>query len=522
MRRMRAVLFTFALTLAVAPALAEEQSLDALARAIDQTPEDPAAYDAYAKAALKAKKFDDVIHHVKIGVARIPSYGQGYYWLAFAYRAKKEWADAADYYRRYITLNPTKTDPYFGLGAALEGLGDKKGAIAAYDKYVALEKAPEKQRFVELAKGELVKLDPSRAPPPPPPVAPPPPPPPVATTMKPTTVAMTPPPPPSAEAAQLRAAAEQLQREGKLEDAVMAYQHAIEADRNNIELYNNLGTVYFTLKRYADAARAFRETVARDPTYAQGWYNLAHAYRKGDQKQEAVQAYRAYMKLKPDDPDPYYGLGQTLKALGDVSGAIDAFRKYVSMEKRAEEQPWVDKARAELQALEAMRQPIAPPPPAHPSGRIEEKSSGDRVLDRVNQTLDRELQRPPRERDRDRERGYDTDDLMNPFDGGPGRTRMLRNPFPEDLEDPFAKPSAKAGGKRELREYGAAIEAYRRALSREVDDVAASYERGVAFALADDAAGATRAWNGVKLSDTRVDVARKNIERVRQLLASRR
>ena len=68
-----------------------------------------------------------------------------------------------------------------------------------------------------------------------------------------------------------------------------------------------------------------------------------------------MNAYRPYMQLEPDDPDPYYGLGQTLKALGDVPGAIEAFRKYVAMEKRPEEQRWVDKARAELEALEAMQ-----------------------------------------------------------------------------------------------------------------------------------------------------------------------
>src|SRR6478672_6494632 len=122
---MRALLFTVvltALTSVTSPARADD--LDALARAIDQSPDDARAYDAYATAAIKAKRFDDAIKKLKVAVARIPDYPEGYYKLAFAYRQKKEWADAADYYRRYVTLNPSRTDTWYGLGAALEGLGD--------------------------------------------------------------------------------------------------------------------------------------------------------------------------------------------------------------------------------------------------------------------------------------------------------------------------------------------------------------------------------------------------------------
>src|SRR5439155_22371253 len=122
------------------------------------------------------------------------------------------------------------------LGAALEGLGDKKGAIAAYDKYVALEKSPAKAKFVEQAKAELAKLDPSRTP-----------------------VAETPPvyipstssreegsslPPSRGDAVALRAQADDLRKSNRMSEAAAAYKRAIEADRANLDLYNDLGNVY--------------------------------------------------------------------------------------------------------------------------------------------------------------------------------------------------------------------------------------------------------------------------------------
>jgi tetratricopeptide (TPR) repeat protein len=430
-----------------------------------------------------------------VGVARIGDYGEGYYRLAYAYRQKKEWPDAADYYRRYIALNPQKTDPYFGLGISLEGMGDKKGASTAFEKYVSMEKSPAKQWFIDYAKTELGKLGGAPAPT-------------VAAPANPYVAAPPPASAPRADAGALRADADRLRKEGKLDDAVGAYKKAIDADRANLDLYNDLGNVYFTLKKYNEAASSFQEATSRDPNFALGWYNLAHALRKGARNQEAAAAYKQYMRLRPDDPDPYYGLGQTLKAVGDVPGAIDAFRKYVAMERRPEEQKWVEKAKVELQALEAM---------GKPQGR---RQSRDQVLDSANAELDRELQRDavlPMS---------NTDDLIDPFKSS-HRGFGLRNPFPDEasLTNPYipradAEP-ASPNDQRRLREYGAALAAYRRALSAQVEDVSERYERGAALAMANDALAAVRAWSTVKLEDARVQEAKKSVERARGLFARR-
>jgi tetratricopeptide (TPR) repeat protein len=524
---MRRVLLLCVCSLAVAlaaPTGARADELDDLQRAIAEHPDDPKAYDAFAAAALKQRRYDDAIKQLKIGVARIASFPEGYYKLAVAYRQKREWADAADYYRRYIALDPKRVDPYFGLGASLQGLGDMKGAIAAYEKYVELEKSPAKQRFVEIAKGELEKLKPKPAVATP---APAPTPAPTATSApspKPEP-APAPTPPPRADAAELAAAAAELKRSGRLDEAVDAFKKAIDANRGNIELYNELGSVYFGLKRYGDAAQTFREVTERDPNFALGWYNLAHALRKGDKKADAVQAYRKYIKLKPDDPDPYYGLGQTLKALGDVPNAIDAFRRYVSMEKRAEEQKWVEKARAELEGLEALQKASHP---SVPSGKVEDKDAGDDLVRAAQKRLERDLER-------DRVAPL-TDDIIDPF--APDRERDLKDPFKRapsrvEMKNPFSDDAVLSptfGGEPTssvepagdaVQRYSQALESYRRALSRHVEEVAQRYQRGMALALARDARAATRVWNGVRLDDPQINAARQGVERVRLLISRR-
>jgi tetratricopeptide (TPR) repeat protein len=484
--------------------VARADDLDPLGQAIDANPDDTKAYDAFAMAAFKQKRFDEAIKRLKVGVARIPGYGDGYYKLAYAYRQKREWADAADYYRRFIAMNPQKTDPYFGLGAALEGLGDRKGAIAAYEKYVALEHAPAKQGFVDQAKAELAKLDPARG-----------------TVPAPVPAAAPAPVPARAaagatsSAASLRAQADQLRKAGRLEEAADAYQRASDADRGNVDLLNELGNTYFALKRYADAARVFEQTTARDPSYALGWYNQAHALRKADKKDDAVKAYRQYIRLRPEDPDPYYGLGQTLKAIGDVHGAAAAFRQYIGMEKRPDEQKWVDKARTELESLETMEKRATPLAPGSSSSLDVGPETARLMMELASERLDRELQRD----------NVLPIELYDPFPeqavSGSGRIRDLKDPFAGAMDDADVAHARVRPSQKRLAEYGMAIAAYRRALARLTEEVTLQYERGVAQALANDPAATQRIWNSVTLADAPLEAARRSVERLRATVAAR-
>jgi tetratricopeptide (TPR) repeat protein len=305
-----------------------------------------------------------------------------------------------------------------------------------------------------------------------------------------------------------RARADQLRKEGKLDDAAQAYRQAIEMDRANLELYNELGSTLFALKRFGEAAAAFQESVGRDARFALGWYNLAHALRKADRRGEAATAYRKYMALKPDDPDPYYGLAQTLKGLGDIPGAIAAFRRYIEMEKRPDEQRWVEKARGELQALEASPGAKGSSPSGDAGKGREPHKLRDSLEPRVDGRGDtgraalerRELRNPFGDL-------WHGDELLDPFDG---------IPEPPDLE------LAGADAKRKLRAYGAALAAYRRALSKHIEEIEARYERGSQLVWnGSEPRAALRAWNAIALVDPEVDAARRNLERVRASFAQR-
>jgi hypothetical protein len=120
------------------------------------------------------------------------------------------------------------------------------------------------------------------------------------------------------------------------------------------------------------------------------------------------------------------------------------------------------------------------------------------------------------------------DDLLDPF--RPRVANGLRDPWSgwrgdDGLIDPFAEPpfelSPSTDSRQQLRDYGMALAAYRRALTQQVEDVSARYERGMAFALAGDLREAARTWNLVRMGDPRVEAARRSLERVRSFIARR-
>src|SRR5262249_498529 len=162
----------------------------------------------------------------------------------------------------------------------------------------------------------------------------------------------------------------------------------------------------------------------------------------------------------------------------------------------------------ELGALEAMQHK------SQPTGKIEDKAAApdDAARRRLDQELRRDAVLPPSDDDMR---------LIDPFAGQ--KLRDLKDPFhrvgSDDIVTPFETAASPwAGG---VRQYGAAVAAYRRALARQAEEVSLRFERGVASALASNSSSALKQWNTVPLEDPEVTAARQSVERIRSQLFSK-
>lgn len=167
------------------------------------------------------------------------------------------------------------------------------------------------------------------------------------------------------EAASLFGRASAFQRDGRLGEAIEAYERVLELDEDLAEAHNNLGVALQALGRWEQAlahydraielspssanaydnrgsamqqqgayleAIAFHErAIALDPNLPQAYHNLGNALLKLRRPQEAKAALLRALDLEPDFKEALNALGAAQQAMGAYDEAIAAYRKAVAV-----------------------------------------------------------------------------------------------------------------------------------------------------------------------------------------------
>src|SRR5579859_2188274 len=80
-------------------------------------------------------------------------------------------------------------------------------------------------------------------------------------------------------------------RGGKYQEAIEAYNHAIQIDPRYAAAYNNRGNTYCELKEYAKAMADYSRTIELNPRYAAAYYNRGNAYCELKEYTKAIADY---------------------------------------------------------------------------------------------------------------------------------------------------------------------------------------------------------------------------------------
>ncbi len=108
---------------------------------------------------------------------------------------------------------------------------------------------------------------------------------------------------------------------GYLDEALQAYDAALELDPTDAVVRFNRGNVLFGLGRLDAAMAGYREALARDPQYAEAWNNLGNVLAEAGRLEESVQALRKAIQFVPSYADAHFNLAQVLAKLGDARAA---------------------------------------------------------------------------------------------------------------------------------------------------------------------------------------------------------
>src|SRR6185503_995841 len=118
---------------------------------------------------------------------------------------------------------------------------------------------------------------------------------------------------------------------GRFQDAAAAFRKAVALDPQSAEAVNNLGEALGELKQYQPALQAFQKAVALDPKYLRARYNMGVTYDRLGQNKYAEFVYRILIREHPDFPLAYDSLAVTLSKSGRAREAIAFHQKAISL-----------------------------------------------------------------------------------------------------------------------------------------------------------------------------------------------
>jgi tetratricopeptide (TPR) repeat protein len=118
-----------------------------------------------------------------------------------------------------------------------------------------------------------------------------------------------------------------LAKQGKLEDAVACFRHAIKIQPSSAPYHAHLGEAQYILGRHNEAVSSQRESLRLDPDAVETVCGLGNALFAQGNFDEARECYEQATRLAPGYPEAHNNLGSALERLGHSGEAIEEYQK---------------------------------------------------------------------------------------------------------------------------------------------------------------------------------------------------
>jgi predicted O-linked N-acetylglucosamine transferase (SPINDLY family) len=124
----------------------------------------------------------------------------------------------------------------------------------------------------------------------------------------------------------------QMQRAGRLNEALPLYQRVLERDPNHADSLHRLGEIAHRAGRHDLAVELVEKAIAVDPQAARFHATLGEALAAQGKPGDAVAAFRRAIALDPDVAATHTNLGAALRELGQFEESATACRRAIALD----------------------------------------------------------------------------------------------------------------------------------------------------------------------------------------------
>jgi tetratricopeptide (TPR) repeat protein len=141
----------------------------------------------------------------------------------------------------------------------------------------------------------------------------------------------------------------ELEQSGLQHDQAMAaYERALELDPECVGALVNVGTLHFQARHWRKAEEFYKKALELEPDYALAHYNLANLCDERGDIANAFNHYGQALEIAPNYADSHYNLALLCQRTGQFMKAVRHWRTYLKLDPSSS---WADVARRELAKL---------------------------------------------------------------------------------------------------------------------------------------------------------------------------
>jgi tetratricopeptide (TPR) repeat protein len=140
----------------------------------------------------------------------------------------------------------------------------------------------------------------------------------------------------------------EMEQSGAVQEAIRAYQTAVDLDPGSAGAWLNLGTIHFNARQWHRAEHFYSKALEADPKYALAHFNLGNLHDERGRQDRALHHYREAVELRPEYADAHYNLALLYQGQGRTMDAVRHWKLYLKLDPGSS---WAEIARRELGKL---------------------------------------------------------------------------------------------------------------------------------------------------------------------------